>query len=315
MAKNNSKPYNDKKNTKNNKNSSKKKNTENTTKIRIDRERLNDSESLDTSFLEGRFSKKVPSSKEKRDLLISEKSKKIQKVELLKKLFYSLSIFCILVLGIMAFFANNPITLFHKKERLEEPIAIQKADDTLDRNYLFVGDYHTDEFDFSLYHYDYHYVKVSSDDMTASVVSNQLRDFIYQYNPSIVFLQLGMNDLQKGESFETILKSFHKIVDGIQANRPYATIYVESLYPINPSNPYYNDGVFGDLDNSDIQQFNEELKELCEEQKIEYLDMFQELVENGALKDSYTDDGILLNDNGYRRLVKVINRVIEAVEQ
>ena len=315
MAKNNSKPYNDKKNTKNNKNSSKKKNTENTTKIRIDRERLNDSESLDTSFLEGRFSKKVPSSKEKRDLLISEKSKKIQKVELLKKLFYSLSIFCILVLGIMAFFANNPITLFHKKERLEEPIAIQKADDTLDRNYLFVGDYHTDEFDFSLYHYDYHYVKVSSDDMTASVVSNQLRDFIYQYNPSIVFLQLGMNDLQKGESFETILKSFHKIVDGIQANRPYATIYVESLYPINPSNPYYNDGVFGDLDNSDIQQFNEELKELCEEQKIEYLDIFQELVENGALKDSYTDDGILLNDNGYRRLVKVINRVIEAVEQ
>ena len=315
MAKNNSKPYNDKKNTKNNKNSSKKKNTENTTKIRIDRERLNDSESLDTSFLEGRFSKKVPSSKEKRDLLISEKSKKIQKVELLKKLFYSLSIFCILVLGIMAFFANNPITLFHKKERLEEPIAIQKADDTLDRNYLFVGDYHTDEFDFSLYHYDYHYVKVSSDDMTASVVSNQLRDFIYQYNPSIVFLQLGMNDLQKGESFETILKSFHKIVDGIQANRPYATIYVESLYPINPSNPYYNDGVFGDLDNSDIQQFNEELKKLCEEQKIEYLDMFQELVENGALKDSYTDDGILLNDNGYRRLVKVINREIEAVEQ
>ena len=315
MAKNNSKPYNDKKNTKNSKNSSKKKNIENTTKIRIDRERLNDSESLDTSFLEGRFSKKVPSSKEKRDLLISEKSKKIQKVELLKKLFYSLSIFCILVLGIMAFFANNPITLFHKKERLEEPIAIQKADDTLDRNYLFVGDYHTDEFDFSLYHYDYHYVKVSSDDMTASVVSNQLRDFIYQYNPSIVFLQLGMNDLQKGESFETILKSFHKIVDGIQANRPYATIYVESLYPINPSNPYYNDGVFGDLDNSDIQQFNEELKELCEEQKIEYLDIFQELVENGALKDSYTDDGILLNDNGYRRLVKVINRVIEAVEQ
>ncbi len=315
MAKNNSKPYNDKKNTKNSKNSSKKKNIENTTKIRIDRERLNDSESLDTSFLEGRFSKKVPSSKEKRDLLISEKSKKIQRVELLKKLFYSLSIFCILVLGIMAFFANNPITLFHKKERLEEPIAIQKADDTLDRNYLFVGDYHTDEFDFSLYHYDYHYVKVSSDDMTASVVSNQLRDFIYQYNPSIVFLQLGMNDLQKGESFETILKSFHKIVDGIQANRPYATIYVESLYPINPSNPYYNDGVFGDLDNSDIQQFNEELKELCEEQKIEYLDIFQELVENGALKDSYTDDGILLNDNGYRRLVKVINRVIEAVEQ
>ena len=152
MAKNNSKPYNDKKNTKNSKNSSKKKNIENTTKIRIDRERLNDSESLDTSFLEGRFSKKVPSSKEKRDLLISEKSKKIQKVELLKKLFYSLSIFCILVLGIMAFFANNPITLFHKKERLEEPIAIQKADDTLDRNYLFVGDYHTDEFDFSLYH-------------------------------------------------------------------------------------------------------------------------------------------------------------------
>ncbi len=304
MTQKNSKPYNDKKNIKNVKAPTKKRNFNNTTKIRIDKDRLNDIESLDTSFLEGRVQKKN-TSKEKRELLLREKSNIIKKVEFGKKISYSLSIFCILILGIMAFFEKSPSPEPKKNESNEI-----HDDFSIDKNYLFVGDFHTNSFDFDSFHLDYHYVKVSSDELTVDAVSKDLQEMIYQYNPSVVFLQLGFNDLQKGENLESIMKSYHKIIDGIQENRPYALIYVESLYPIDVNITTDSDD---EIHNSDIQLFNKELKKVAVEQNVEYIDMYTELSDEGVLKDTYSDDGIRLNDVGYRRVMKVINRTLDYV--
>ena len=42
-----------------------------------------------------------------------------------------------------------------------------------------------------------------------------------------------MNDLLEERDMSDILDDMEKIIKGIQENRPYAKIYVESLYPIN----------------------------------------------------------------------------------
>ena len=39
--------------------------------------------------------------------------------------------------------------------------------------------------------------------------------------------------------------------------------------------------------------------------------MYNELLEDDSLKDNYTDDGINLNEDGYKRVFKVINRIVE----
>ena len=87
MAKNEVRPYRNnvtnryKKNSSNSKN--KKKTTNNkkdnndlsvTTRIRIDDTRLNDSDSLDTSFLEGRLGRKAKDNKKVKDKILKEKS-------------------------------------------------------------------------------------------------------------------------------------------------------------------------------------------------------------------------------------------------
>ena len=51
-------------------NQSKKPNIEYTTRIRIDKERLEDSDSLDTSFLEGRIEKKFRTNKKAKENLL-----------------------------------------------------------------------------------------------------------------------------------------------------------------------------------------------------------------------------------------------------
>ena len=44
---------------------------------------------------------------------------------------------------------------------------------------------------------------------------------------------------------------------------------------------------------------------------ITYIDMYTELLEDEELKDNYTDDGINLNEDGYKRVFKVINRIVD----
>ncbi len=308
MTKKSSKPYNDKKSTEV-KNTPKKKNLDNTTKIRVEKV-LNNEESLDTSFLEGRFSKKSSSSKERRERLLLEKSKKVKKLDFLKKIFYSLSIVCIIVLGITALVQNNSMTQKNKKDEIAE----NNKSTELDRNYLFIGDFHTDNYEFDEFQYDYHYVKVCDAGLTAKDVLEHLDEYIYRYNPSLVFLQFGVNDLTHGIYYQDVLDSFNAIIDGIQENRPFASIYVESLYPINASNPDFDDHLFGSITNQNIEFMNNELRKLCEKQEVTFVDTFSELSENGILKEDYSDDGIILNSKGYKKLNQTIHDVIRTKE-
>ena len=39
--------------------------------------------------------------------------------------------------------------------------------------------------------------------------------------------------------------------------------------------------------------------------------MYSELLEDDKLKEDYSDDGINLNENGYKRVFKVINRIVD----
>ena len=79
-----------------------KKSLEATTRIRIDNDRLNDIESLDTSFLEGRAEKQVKRNTRKvKDRILKDDSKKIKKVNLIKKILVCIIIVLVVILGIV----------------------------------------------------------------------------------------------------------------------------------------------------------------------------------------------------------------------
>ena len=334
MSRNNPRPY---KNNVTNRNRSKsgiKKDDKNrkdidvTTRIRVDDSRLNDFESLDTSFLEGRKTQTV--SKSKKDI---ENDKKIKlkendvvfsRIILFKRFFFTLSIICIILLSLV-FIINKldlgnkikNINLFSENKKTSTKTKEVKKDkevkDTsvIDDNYLFVGDYYTEKFNFDSY--DYHYVKSVEGNLKTSNVLDDMNNKIYKYNPSKVFLEIGSVDLNDGVSITKIINNMSDIIDLIKDNRPYASIYVESIYPINKSvNKFDKDKrIDNDIDNEKIKEINTKLSDLVKEKEINYIDVYSILEKDGSLNKDYTEDGVYLNDKGYKEVKKLIDKIIK----
>ena len=135
------KPYNYNTSRRNNNRNKEKVNLENTVRIRIDDVRLNDEDSLDTSFLEGRIKK---NKKIKKKINIDTKKLKF----FLWGTLFSF-IFIMLIISIVnGFFIK---TKSNKTDKMLEKVNIK-----IDNNYLFVGDYSINRINFD--NYDYHYV-------------------------------------------------------------------------------------------------------------------------------------------------------------
>lgn len=273
---------------------------EDTTRIRVDDNRINDAESLDVSFMEG---KKKRVNKER---ILKEKKDHSFIYSLLKGFVILLVISTLLVFGYMYARDNDLLDKVFKvkpqevkKEEKEKPI------NKMDYNYLFLGDYHTYGMEFNDFYKPF--VQVCNEEYTTNDVLENLRDYIYIYNPSDIFIELGNNDIKEDTSVKQVINNLESIVNGIKLNRSMANIYIESLYPINDEIEGYD----SDIDKELIKDINEEIKNMAKRLDIKYIDMYTELSENDLLKEDYTDDGITLNEDGYKKVFKVINRLID----
>ena len=276
-----------------------KKVSDDTTRIRVTEDRINDAESRDISFVEGNKDK---INKEK---ILKEKKDHSFLYGIVKTLVLFLIVAVLFVFAFMYARDNNLLeNVFHIKPQVKVQVK-EKEVKTMDYNYLFIGDYHTLGLEFEEFYKPY--VKVSNNDYTTSDILDDLRSNIYVYNPTDVFIELGSNDLTDEDSISEMISNLKRIVRGIQNNRSMATIYVESLYPINDTMEGFNSTLSIEI----IKKANEEIQSICKDLDVNYIDMYKELSEDDLLKEEYTDDGIKLNNEGYKKLFKVINRYIE----
>lgn len=301
------KPYNVKTNTTKTKTRKKrvddtKKRLEETTRIRIDKERLNDVDSLDTSFLEGR----VDVQNKKKVLNSKTKNKKTFDFTILRNVIGVAILIVLLILVVLALM--NHSSDGSKKVRVKK-VTEEKIVNVVDDNYLFVGDFHTNELNFD--ELDYHYTKLVEDSYVTEDVLNNI-DNIYRYNPSLVFIELGLNDLDSNTETVDTITNLSEIIDGIKENRKSAKIYVESIYPINTDMEGFDpDSLNESVTNDRIVDLNKSIKELCDDKKVEYIDVSRELLSDDKLNEEYTDDGLHLNDTGKEKVWNLLKKVVD----
>lgn len=78
-------------------------------------------------------------------------------------------------------------------------------------------------------------------------------------------------------------------------------ILVQLLYPTK----YINT-------NSKVVILNEKLRQYCEDNQIDYLDLYNELLgDNGVINPNYTDDGLHPNESCYMFIIDQISKKIE----
>lgn len=112
--------------------------------------------------------------------------------------------------------------------------------------------------------------------------------------PRKVFLMIGTNDLVTAglNSSEQVVDHTARIVERLQKLSAGTEIFVQSILPTHS----------GTRNNVLIQQTNEELKKLCKEKGVTYLDVWSQLIEPGTinLNRAYSNDGLHMLGSGYR---------------
>lgn len=278
--------------------------------ITFDDVRLDDVDSLDTSFMEGK--KKKVKLEKNADLKVKDaKKEKNKKKEKHDGIFtYLILIFFILVLLVFVYILYNQYNDNNKiKTKTITKVVTEKI---VDDNFVFLGDSITNGYDLEEYYEGLFVVNSGIDGNTTKDILSDMGNRVYRYNPSKVFLLIGTNDINNGISSEDIVSNIEEIIDGIKENRPYCEIYLESIYPVRDSS--CEDDKCENVDNrsnSVISNINKELEILAEEKDITYIDIYSLLEdEDGYLKSEYTEDGLHITSEGYKVITEELKKYI-----
>ncbi|MEG2084617.1 MAG: GDSL-type esterase/lipase family protein [Clostridia bacterium] len=172
---------------------------------------------------------------------------------------------------------------------------------------VFIGDSITELFEFEKYYTDLP-LKIYNRGIigdTADKMFERLETNCLNANPSKIFMLVGVNDLNRGFSAQTIVENITKSVVKAQTDVPEAKIFVQSIYPVNPNK---NKKIVSNRTNNDIAKINALLKTMCNDRGVTFIDtyalLYDEQQQNLALE--LTLDGLHLNFNGYTKVSKFL---------
>ena len=188
---------------------------------------------------------------------------------------------------------------------------IKKNINLLDENIVFFGDSITSGYKIEEFYPKNNVINSGTSGDTTENLLERMED-VYKYNPSKVFILIGINDLNRGKSIDEILDNIQRIVNNIKTNRKYTNIYIESVYPINRNVFEDKDYSFNnDISNDTIKELNDRLSNLCKENSIQYVDVYNNLIDSeGNLKEDYTREGLHLTDLGYFKVTSSLSKYV-----
>lgn len=131
-----------------------------------------------------------------------------------------------------------------------------------------------------------------SGDTTYGVL-NRLEE-VTEAKPRKIFMMLGINDIGKCRSTQSIIDDYEKILNKIKIDSPSTKIYVHSVLPINKEKFITHTKV------EEILDLNSALNKLCDKLQVKYINLYPLFVtSDNKLNPKYTTGGIHLNGDGY----------------
>ena len=193
----------------------------------------------------------------------------------------------------------------------KKPTIVKK--EILNPNVVMLGDSITDFYDLDKF-YGSEMLIVNSGingNKTEDIINN-IRNRVFAYNPSKIFLLIGVNDiLYDGDDPENVVDQIDEIVMEINNKLPNTKIYIESIYPVNNEWKDNHDNRVKDEKeiNSTIIMTNDRIEEYCEANDLKFIDLYPDLLDdNGVLNHDYTDDGLHPNENGYKVITEILKK-------
>lgn len=213
----------------------------------------------------------------------------------------------IISLAVNTFTIYHFLTFNHNKVKIVTKIKTE-IEEKVPENIVFLGDSITEFYDLEKHYPNNKVVNSGIGGNNTQDILDDMKNRVYRYNPSKLFLLIGTNDLDQKRDIEDIIEDTKEIIKNIKENRENTTIYVESIYPVNKE---LKNNKTRNRNNENIKAINEKMKEYCEKEKITFIDIYNELKdEEDNLKEEYTTDGLHLNDEGYDVVTKMITKYL-----
>lgn len=135
-----------------------------------------------------------------------------------------------------------------------------------------------------------------SGDITAGVLKRL--DEIVKRKPKKIFLLIGINDLSRNISQDSVLKNIFLIADAVKMYSPATKLYVQSILPVNDSFRKFN----GHVDKGDnVRWVNEQLKANEGSYRYTFVNLHKYFAnDSGKLDKKYSNDGLHLTGAGYQ---------------
>jgi lysophospholipase L1-like esterase len=129
-------------------------------------------------------------------------------------------------------------------------------------------------------------------------------DEIIRHQPSKLFIAIGTNDLAIEKSNAEIMANYRAIIQKVQVESPDTKIYVQSVLPVGKH------VVFGH-DNKKIPPLNNDIKQMCEELQLTYIDLQPTFADSeGYLDKKFSNDNLHLLGAGYLAWKDVIEPMV-----
>jgi lysophospholipase L1-like esterase len=160
---------------------------------------------------------------------------------------------------------------------------------------VLMGDSRIDFLDVPKYFPGRHVINIAKGG-TSSANTLYRVQFISRYDPDIVFVSVGVNNIMYGNTgaFKDHIKA---IIEEVQNTCPSAVVYVSKLVPV------CNDPV----KNSIIINMNNGLEDLVNSLGAIYVDT-SDMEDVNGLKQEYTVDGVHYNESGYDKFSEILHR-------
>lgn len=128
--------------------------------------------------------------------------------------------------------------------------------------------------------------------------------------PKKLFMMIGINDLAKGMSPDTIARNIEKITDELKAKSPRTTVYLQSVLPVNASLKMFDNHV---NKGAQIIALNKLIKSLCERKGYVFIDLYSAFKQpdSDLMNTKYTNDGLHLLGDGYLLWSSLIKKYVK----
>lgn len=125
-------------------------------------------------------------------------------------------------------------------------------------------------------------------------------DGIYKLNPEYVFIMGGINDISKGYSVGTIFNNYKILIENLKK---------ENIKPIVQSTLFTN----VPWKNKQVKELNILLEQYCKVNKINFINLNNNLSKNDMIIAKYSDDGIHVNSYGYKTWRNEIDKFLKQI--